>query len=346
MAELSNVMGLGQDGYAQYQAETTYGTAASGSEIDLPVKDDTEFTAFPERIENANIINDRTQQDPQQGRIVAEGSIVMDAWPTRLGKLLVQLLGDANGASAVGDGAYINNWLIPSSGLRVGKSFTWYQAVGVALADRLEGCVVDSFTISQDNQGNAEVTLQYRAQGYTENIARETTFSFPASATNPPFNFGHAKITATIGSDTLKLCADSFSVTVNLNHNLERYKICSAASGAKIDQPTFESIPMVEVSMSVDADQYITEYARAHTSIDLEIDWTHSTSQAGSTPTYHQLTFELPSCRLDPATAAPNTNDFLNQDLTFTCSYGGTTTNSAGATVQGEIRLTDDTDHS
>lgn len=346
MAELSNVMGLGQDGYFQYQAETTYGTAASGSEIDLPVKEGTDFTAYPERIENANIINDRTLQDPQQGRIVVDGTIVVDAWPTIIGKLLVQLLGDANGASAVGDGAFVNNWLIPTTGLRVGKSFTGYQAIGAALADRLEGCVVDSFTISQDNQGNAELTLTYRGQGYTDNIARETTFSFPVSSTNPPFNFGHAKITATIGANTLKLCADSLSVTVNLNHNLERYKVCSAASGAKIDQPTFNGIPSVEVTMSVDADQYITEYARAHTSIDLEIDWTHSTSQAGSTPTYSALVYELPSCRLDPATAAPNSNDFLNQDLTFTCSYGGTTTNSAGATVQGEIRLTDATDHS
>ena len=344
MAEVTNRAGLGHDGYLQYQPETTYGTAATGSEIDLPVKEGTEFTAYPERIDNANIINDRTEQDPQQGRIVVEGQIVMDGWPTLLGGIIQQMFGAENGVTDNLDGSYTHNWLVPKTGFRVGKSCTLTQALGVLLADQLPGCVFDSVTIAQDNPGNQEWTVAYRGQNYTENIARETTFSFPSSSSNPPFNFGHASITATpSGQDQVTLCADSLSLTINFNHNLERYKVCSTASGAKIDQPTFSDRPAVELTMSVDNDQYITEYARSHTSWAVTLDWTHTTSQAGSTPTYHQFTTEWPSCRLDPATAAPNSNEYLMQDLTFNCSYGGTTTNSSGATVMGELRLTDAT---
>ena len=344
MAEVTKRAGLGQDGYFQYQPETTYGTAATGSEIDLPIKDGTEFTAYPEPIENQNIINDRTKQDVQKGRIMVDGTLVVDGWPTLIGGLLNQFFGAANGTTDVLDGAYTHNWLVPKTGFLVGKSFTGTQAEGVWEADQLTGCVINSMTFTQDNQGNLEISMEYTGQNFTENITRETTFTFPASATNPPFMFGHASIVATKpDSDTVKFCADTLSITYNWNHNTDRFKVCSSASGGKKDQPTFESIPSIEVTMTVDADQYAVEEARDHGKWDLVIDWTHSVSQAGSTPTYHQLTHELPGCLLAPDTKPNSGNDYLMMDLTFDCSFGGTTTNSGGATVQGEVRLTDAT---
>ena len=53
------------------------------------------------------------------------------------------------------------------------------------------------------------------------------------------------------------------------------------------------------------------------------------------------MAFELPACRLAPETTLPMGNDRQNMDLTFTCNYGGTTTNSGAAIVPWEIRLTD-----
>lgn len=345
MAEVSNRAGLGQDGYLQYQAETTYKTPATGSEIDLPAKEGSLIKAYPEDIENMNIIADRTKQVPQSGRIIVEGQIIMDMWPTLLGGLFVWAFGAAAGSSAVGDGAYTNYWFIPKTGLNAGKSATITQALGILLADRFDGCVIDSFTISQDNQGNAELTLQIRGAGYTEDIARETTWSFPVSSSNPPFNFGQAKITATpSGGSQVTLCADSLSVTVNFNHNLDRYKVCSAVSAGEIEQPTYNSIPSVEISMNVDADQYLIEYARSRTQWDITIDWTSTIAQAGSTPTYYAFATEFPGCLLAPDTEIPNSNDYLNMDLSFDCSFGGTTTNSGAAIYQGEMRLVSNSD--
>lgn len=347
MGEVTNYTGLGQDGYLQYQAESTYGTDATGSETALPIKEGSLMKAFPEAIENANIISSRLKQDVQKGRIVVEGQIVMDVWPTLIGDLITQLLGAAAGSTDVLDGAYNSHWFIPKTGVRVGKSMTIQQALGDDLADQFAGCIIDSMTITQDNQGNAEVTFGIRGQGYTEDVARDTSLTYPVSSTNPPFMFGHASITAIpSGGSQVTLCADSLSLTINMNHQLERYKICSTASGAEIAQPVYNSIPTVELSMNVDADQYVVEYARNHTQWDITVDWLHTVSQAGSTPTYHRLSFELPGCLAAPDTEIPAANDRVNMDITFDCGFGGTTTNSGADEYMGEIRVTDATDRS
>ena len=341
---VTNQTGIGQDGYLQYQAETTYGTAATGSETALPIKEGSLIKAYPEAIENANIISSRLKQDVQKGRIVVDGQIVMDSWPTIMGGLINQFLGAAAGDTAVGDGAYTHHWFIPKSGVRVGKSMTIHQALGTNLADQFDGCIIDSATISQDNAGNLECTFAIRGQGYTQDVARETSLTYPVSSTNPPFMFGHASITATpSGGNEVTMCAESLSITINLNHQLDRYKICSSASGAEISQPVFNSIPTIEVSMTVDADQYLMEYARAHTQWDMTIDWTHTVSEAGTTPTYHQMSFELPGCLLAPDTEIPASNDRVTMSASFNCGYGGTTTNSGSVEYMGEVRLVDAT---
>lgn len=345
MAEVTNRAGLGQDGYMQYQAETVWGTPVATSLIDLPAKEGSLIKAYVEDIETKNIIADRTGQVPEKGRIIVEGQLVMDLWPTLMGGLLVQFLGAAT-AAAVQD-AYTNTWFIPKTGYNVGKHSTFVQAIGGNLADKFTSNVFDSLTITQDNQGNAEWTFAIRGQTYTENIARVSTWTFPVSGTNSPFMFGHASISATpSGGSPVTLCAESFSVTINLNHQLDRYKICSSANGAKILQPVYNSIPSVELSFSgVDADQYFIEYARSRTQWDITLDWLHTVSTAGTTPTptYHRFAVELPGCLLASDTEIPNSNDYLKMDLTFNASLGGTTTGSAAAAVMGEIRLTEST---
>jgi len=343
MAETSNPTGLGQDGYLNYQAEVTYGTAATGSEIDLPIKSGTLLKGYPEQIENNNIIASRFKQDVNSGRIVVDGSIVMDIYPTLIGAIMNQIFGAATSA-AVGDGAYTHYLYIPKTGIRIGKSITVNQAVGDDLADTFKGVIIDSFTINQDNAGNTEITLVTRGQDYTEDTARETTWSYPSSSSNPPFMFGHASITfVPAGGTQITTCANSLSITVNLNHELDRYKICSSANGAKISQPIYKSIPSVEVSMNVDADQFFMQYARSHTKFDLIVDWTHTVSEAGTTPTYHNLALEFPECLLPADTEIANENDLVSMDLSLDCSYGGTTTNSGAAEYMGEIRWTDAT---
>lgn len=342
MAEVTNRAGLGQDGYLQYQPETVWGTPVTSALIDLPAKEGSLIKAYVEDIETKNIIGDRTGQPPEKGRIIVEGQLVMDMWPTLIGGLLKQFLGAAT-ATAVQD-AFTNKWLIPKTGYNVGKHQTFVQAIGGNLADKFTSCMFDSITITQDSQGNGEVTFAIRGQTYTENVARVSTWTFPVSGTNSPFMFGHASIIATpSGGSPVTLCAESFSITINLNHQLDRYKVCSSANGAKILQPVFNSIPSIEISFSgVDADQYFIEYARSRTQWKLELDWTHTVSTAGTTPTptYHRLALEIPACLLASDTEISNSNDYLNMDLTFDGSLGGTTTGSGSAAVMAEIRLT------
>ena len=342
---VTNATGIGQDGYFRYQKEAAYGTDIVAAMTDLPIKEGTLIKAYPEAIENSNQIASRMKQDVQQGRIIIEGQIIMDAWPTLIGGLIQQLLGTAvSAAVAAADGAYDHYWFIPKTGVRIGYSMTTQQALGNNLVDQFSGCLIDSMTLTQDNQGNLELTLAVRGQNYTENIARLSSWTYPVSATNPPFMFGHATIAATpSGGTQVVMCADSLSLTINLNHKLERYKICDAANGAKIHQPVFNSVPTVELSANIDADQYFVEYARTHTKWDITLDWLHTASQAGSTPTYHQLSFELPGCLLAPDTEIPSSNDRVSMDVSLSCSFGGTTTNGGAAIYQGEVRLTDAT---
>jgi len=70
---------------------------------------------------------------------------------------------------------------------------------------------------------------------------------------------------------------------------------------------------------------------------------TSSISEAGSSPTYHALTFEIPAVRLAPDTTIPTTEDRTQMDVNFECGYGGTTTGSGAAEVMYEVRLVDAT---
>ena len=341
MAELSNPTGIGQDGYLRIQKETTYGTAVTSSMTLLPIKPGSLLKGYPELIENSNLIASRLKQAPNQGRLIRSGSFQMDCWPTLMGLIFEWHLG-ASSDNDEGDGAYTHYWLCPISGVNTGVSHTVQQAVGSSVADQFDGVKSDNLTLTQDSQTNAQMSMDVVAQGLTEGVSRISSFSYPSNSSNPPFNFGHASITLTVGSDTVLTCANNIEVGLPLNHDTERFKICSSAS-AEIKEPVFNGIPGATVSVNVHADRYFMTYARSYQQFDLTITWTHTTSEAGSTPTYHSMVLEFPGVRLSPDTEIPTTEDRTQMDLTFECGYGGTSTNSGSDTVQYEVRVVDAT---
>lgn len=341
MAEVSNPMGLGQDGFFRYQKEAVYGTPIVSSLIDVPVKEGTNLDGYQEFIENQNIMNDRTMQEPDLGRARRPFTIIMDGWVTLLGGFLELFNGGATSAAdGAADGSYDHYWLAIITGERVGESFTGQLARGDNTADQADGCVIDEMIVEGNTEGNIQYTFNGVGQGFTSGVARGSSFTYPTHSTGNPFKFSHVSIVVTkADTDTVLTCMNSFNLTMRYNHDLERYKMCTTAS-AEIRQPVFNGIPEAILTMNVDADQNFLTEARAGNAFSITLTFTH-TLQAGSAPSYYTQAFEFPACRLDPATTVPHGNGRQNVDLTFNCHYGGTTTNSGAVIVPWEIRLTD-----
>ena len=338
----SSFTGLGQDGYLRIQKEVTYGTDLVSSMTDIPTKEGTDLVGFTANIENANQISSRLLQDPDLGRQIRTGTIVLDTWPTLIGLFFNLFLGTSSDA-AVGDGAFTHTWLSPVAGERIGKSFTAQQAKGIDLANQMAGGVINELVFDQDSEGNLQVTANCVFQSLTEDVARVVSFTFPDSSTDPSFNFGNVAFTITpSGGSALTTCANSFTLTLSLNYDLERFKMCETASD-EIREPVFTSIPTAVLSMNVDAEDDFVKKARNHTEYSVDIDITSTISEPGTTPTFANLAFEFPGCRLNPETTIPSDNDRTNMDLEFNCGHGGTTTGSGGNEVMWETRVVDAT---
>ena len=323
------------------QKESSYGTPVTGSETFLPVKPGTLFKGYPELIENSNVIASRLKQAPNQGRRLRTGTITMDMWPTLIGLVTELHLGASSNADN-GDDSYIHYWLHPITGVNAGASWTVHQAVGASVADQFDGVKSNNMIIRADSSGNAEVELECVGQGLTEDVARETSFSYPSNATSPPMYFGDAYITLTDsgGSDTILLCANSIEIQLPMNYDTERFKICSSASN-EIKEPVFNGIAGCTVTMNVDADRYLISRARDFTQMDLFIKFANNNYEPGSTPTYGYWQIEIPAVRLAPDTEIPTTEDRTQMDITFECGYGGTTTNSGTDEVMYEVKVVD-----
>jgi len=337
MAEVTNPMGLGQDGFLRWKPESVYGTPVISSMIDLPVKEGTNFDQYQAFIENATGMNDRTRQDPDLGRKMRPFSLIMNAYVTRIGDLLTQFGGAATSAAdGAADGSYDHYWLAVVTGERVGKSFTSQFARGDNTCDQCAGNVINEHILTTDTDSNLEFTFNGAGKVATGNVARGSTFSYPSLS---PFNFSHVSIVVTkADTDTVLTCMNNFTLTLSYNQDMERYKMCSTAS-AEPRQPVFNGIPTATLAMNVDADQYFLTEARLGNAFDITLTATH-TELAGSASAY-SLVYELPKCRLDPTITLPYGNDRQNMDLTFISDYGDTTTNSGSVVVPWEIRLTD-----
>lgn len=344
MTQLTSPAGLGADSYLRYQKEIDYGTAVTSSMTDLPTKPGTILKSYGEPIENDDLINDRMAQEPDEGRKKRTLTLMCQGWPTRLGDLLNLHFGAAAGSTDNLDGSYENYWLTPTTGVNTGVSWTIQQAIAGMLADQVDGIKSDNLTITQDTSNNMQIASDLVGQGETLGVARASSFSYPARSTNPPFKFGHAKIvlTDTGGSDTILICANSLEIAFPMNHDIERYKICAAAS-SEISEPVFNGRPGATITMNIDADRYALDRARSYSNLSMVITWTHSTSQAGSTPTYHTLEVEYPRVRFAPDAEIPTTTDRVQMDVTFNV-YASTSTNSGSTNVMYEVRYTDSND--
>jgi hypothetical protein len=321
--------GLGIDGYQRYQKEVIYGTSIVSSMIDLPVKDSSLIKAMVENIENQNLVSSRLKQVPNAGRIIVNGEISMDLNPTTIGDLLEIFLGGATTSGPSDTSAYTHYWLSPDSGERIAESMTFQQAIGADTAVTFDGVKIVGMSLSGEVGGNVSITFEVVGQGYTEDVARVSSWSYPTAI---PFSFITCGLSeATVGAVSM----NSFSVSIDLGYEKERFKLGSA----ELVNPVFTAIPTCTFSCNIDADEQWVEKARDHTALDLTLTLTHPTTVPSAASTKYTFILELPGCRLSPETAIENSSERLSMDLEFEAGYGGATTN--GTDKMFEIRVID-----
>lgn len=327
--------GIGQDGYMQYQKETTFNTAATASMTQLPIAPDSKISGKVMQIENNIQVGQRFKQDPDAGREMCAGSFGMDAHPALIGGILNMFLGASDGDTDNADGTYTHYWLQPLSGERVGTSFTLEQALGSDLAERITGCTIHALHIEGDNEGNLKVMCDVVGKEYTADITRITSFSYPSQI---PYNFSNVVLNINPdGVGAFDVNVNSFTLDIDLNYDIERYK-----TGAdSILQPVFNGVPIVNFSCELDADPQYVDYARAITSAALTATITSTENASGSTP--WSTVVELPRAYLSQDTEIANGQERLTMSLDWDCSYGATSTNSGSDSVMFEIRHTDTT---
>jgi hypothetical protein len=326
--------GLGQDGYVWYQKEAAFGTEIATTKIFVPAKAGSLIKSTVEMIENANIIQSRTKQAPNLGRQVVNGEVVLDAYPDMLGGLFELLLGGAATAGVV-DSTYTHTWLVPITGENIGESATFGQAIGGDTEDRYDGVTVTGMSFSQGNDGNLELTLRLVGQDQSTNGGARATATGYSTAIPLNFSFATTITLTPNGASAIVVNVDSLELDIDLGYDLERFKLGSA----NIIQPVFNSIPTVTLSATVDAQRAFVDHARTHKEFDIDLSFVSTENAAGTTK--YQMDVEISHAKLDPATEISFDNDRASMDLSFDCSYGGTTTGSSSTVVMAELRVVD-----
>ena len=328
------VSGLGQDGYVRIQKETTWGTPLTNSMTLLPALPGSTFETVDLNIENSNVISSRVKQVPDIGRQTVKFSLQLNLPFTLIGVLLNLLLGtsaDSAGASST----YTHTWLVPITGLRVGKSFTMQVAKGGDTAEQFDGCVFSSIKFVFDNQGQIIVTLDGVGKSYTENVARISSFTYPTAI---PGNFGMTVLNIDpADASAFDQPCNSIDFSLDLGYELENFKTGSRF----INNPIFNTIPNTMLNCDIDADRQFGVAAHAHTLYDHVLTITSNEFAGGAVP--YKVEIEIPKALLSPETSTPFENDRLTMSLAFDCSYGGATTGSSSAVVQAEFRVVDAT---
>lgn len=320
--------GIGQDGYVRIQKETTFNTAATSSMTLIPALADSSFQLEDANIENANVMSTRLKQAPDLGRRSVKFTLKLNLSFPLIGTLFNLLLGTSTNS---GTGAYVHTWLAPTSGLRIGKSFTMEVALGSDNAEQLTGCTFTTFGLSCDNSGQVIVTMEGVGCSYTTGVSRISSFSYP---TVLPANFSNCAVNISGGSVPVY----SFEYNFNLNYDTESFY----AGSRNIAQPVFKGIPEMMLKCTVDSDDQFKVAARAHTAYTSNSISITSLEIANGTTVY-KTEIEIPKMRLSPGLKNPFGNDKLTMDLEFDCGYGGTTTGSAVNAVMAEYRVTDAT---
>ena len=327
------ISGLGSDGYLRLQKESVYGTGVTNAMKDIKILPETLVKVTNNIIETLNQVNSRIKQDPNTaGRIAIEGSIEMDVDPTNLGYILDVAL-DQKAVTGTADTGYLHAFLAPYTGSNIPNSMTVQQALGGNLVDQFNGCTITGFELSSDTEKNEKMIYSLVGQTHTADVARVTSFTFGAVQ---PFSFGQTTITVTFtGLTAYTLKCNSFTFKSEFGYDTERYKLGSQS----ILQSVFKAIASGELSVNVDADATLLEYARAQTPCSILITTTHSVL-AGAVSGAYSYIIEIPEARIKPETEVKNSNERLTQDIVFDI-YGGTTTNSGTDVVAYEIRVKD-----
>jgi hypothetical protein len=330
------ISGLGVDGVFQIAKESTYGTAESTGFTDLPARPESRINSSVAMIENANQIKSRLKQDPDLGREIVSGELALDMAPDLMGLLMQLMLGDATSSGDTTTG-YDHYWLAPDSGSEVGYGATIRQFIGGDLGDEFAGTIISGFSISQDNEGNAIITLRVTGQDQKDDdVARPSSVTV---STKIPFYFGNWGVSITPnGAGEITQKVDNVEIDVDLNYDLEKWQLGSA----NIQRPIFNGIPTVTMSMTIDAEKRFENWHREHKEFDVILTAT-STELAGSSSGEYLWAIECPVCRLGTENNIENSNENLKMTLEFDGGYGGTTTNSGTTAKMFEIRVTDAT---
>jgi len=335
VAPTADLAGLGLDGYLRMQNEAVYGTAITAGMTDVKQLPETLITLNNMNIDNANVIASRVKQDPDTGRKRVEGAIEMDQDPTIMGEIYEWLLGAATSTGAATTG-YTHTWLSPITGLQAGTSKTIQQAIGGNTVDQFDGVVATGLTLTSDNEGNQKASIPVVGQGHLSDVARVSSWSFGAV---PAYYFGMTCVNITVdGFDVYTQKVDGYEFTIDMGYATEEYKLC--ASG-EIDRPSFNSLVLGSLKMTIDADRNFMDWARAHTEMKVVLTTTHTTL-AGSASGYYTTEIEIPVARVKPETTIPNTNEKTKMDLELDL-YGGATTGSSSSVRAFEIRQLDAT---
>lgn len=328
---------LGADGFVRMQLEAAYGTAVTDSMTDIPaIIGGTFMLHDPQPIKSDELRNDRGVPEPDIGRLVNTGQLQMMFHPSLLGLFLNMLYGAASTASVVDGAAYPHTFLTPNSGDQINTSYTIQQAVGNNLVHQMDGCVGTSITMESDNAGNIMFTVPYVAQGFTDEITRPTSFSYPSLKR---LNFSNIVVNINPASaSAFDQPVDSFNLTINTGLQLDRFKTGSS----EILEPKIQLRPTGTFSCTVDADQRFLDYAHSKELVDITLTATGTEDiPSTTTGTPYSLVVELPGCILMNVPSNPTTMDRGLMDLVFDLEFGSASTGSSSATVQGEFLLTD-----
>jgi hypothetical protein len=328
------ITGLGVDGYFRIQKESVYNTPITTSMTDLPIDENSLMVASQDHIENKQTTGSRLMFLPDSGRKRVKGdAITLNLYPNIIGELMNIFLGAAS--TAANGSAYDHRWFGPLTGARIGKSMTIQQALGAALAEQYSGCIINSIELQHDNENNVKVIMEIIGKDWTTGVARVSSFTWPATT---PFNwsFGATIITPN-GESPISPCIQNFSAKFMLNYDVENF--CQGDLG--VTNPDFQTVPSVEASLGITANDVFRTYAQNLTDIKVVATFTSTEIAAGST--VYKTVLEIPKMVLDPETQIPNILDKQVMDLSLTSKYGGTTTNSGGANKLFEILVTDAT---
>lgn len=327
---------LGSDSYLRIQKETSWGSAITSAMTLLPIVDGTTVNTIIEHLPDNSMRGNRLRGVPTAGITAVTGTIQIEAYPTLIGHVLLNLLGTSANAT-VDTGVYMHTWLCPVTGDRAGTSWTIQVARGGDLAEQITGAKITKVSIESAPKDKVKLSLDFIGKTYTADVARITTFTWPAVA---PFIGGHL-VTKTMnpgGAGDIAATVRSWKLEIDLGYGSADDH--HAYGATTITEPIFMGIPSVTATVGIDALPAAVDAARAITSWALAFSFQGATISGANK---YKLEFDIPAATLSQDTIIAIQAGKLGMDLIFDCMHGGTTTGSGAVAVPFEARVQDAT---